>query len=391
MVPSAFVLLDAMPLTTSGKVDRKALPAPGKPSVVTGGAGRAPRDETEAKLAAIFRNVLGVPAVGVSDSFFDLGGHSLLAMRLVAEIEGVFGRAVPLVTLFKARSVEQLAAVLRSEARAPSSFELVPIQPVGTKRPLFLMSRPNVNSLGYIALARYLEPDRPVYGLQYQYAEERDLGRPYTYEEYEAWAKSYAETIRLIQPSGPYLLGGMCEGAIIAFTTTRLLEAAGEKVALLAVLDAWPQENTVRKIPHRVHTYEGRLRALAKLDRREQLRVLARGLANAIKRVTGSNKNREPSAGPSHAEILQKRLWPGKDFVPPTVSAKITVFRLKRQPYWRVRDDQYGWGNRTTTGVEVHVVPGDDHHNLLREPEVATSGRVMDDCVRRADPIISSS
>ena len=387
MVPAHFMVLERLPLTANNKIDRKALPPPVGAAITSPtGTGRAPQDEVEVKLAAIFRKVLGLPAVGMTDSFFDLGGHSLLAVRLVAEIERVFGKAVPLVSLFRARSVEELAVLLRTDGGKVESFQLVPIQPVGTKRPLFLMSRPNVNALGYIALARYLDPDRPVYSMQYQYAEEQDLGRPYTYEEYDSWARSYVETMRLIQPRGPYLLGGMCEGAIIAFTTARVLEAAGEKVALLATLDAWPQENTVLRFPHRVYSYEVRLRAFAGLGRREQLRALVGALGRVVRKVNVSNGGREEQGAPTPVELLRQRLWPGKDFVPPTVSAKITVFRLNKQPYWRIRDRQYGWGNRTTTGVEVHIVPGDEHHNLLREPEVATTGRLMDECIRRADP-----
>ncbi len=394
MVPAHFVVLDRLPLTANNKVDRKALPAPSHASAESNGSageGPAPQDELEVKLAAIFRTVLRLPAVSLTDSFFDLGGDSLHSVRLVAEIERVFGKAIPLVVLFRARTVKELAAVLRAQGGGKvETFQLVPIRPVGNKRPLFLMSRPNVNALGYIALARYLDPQQPVYGLQYQHAEEQDLGRPYTYEEYDAWAKSYVETMRLIQPKGPYLLGGMCEGALIAFRTAMALEAAGERVALLAIFDAWPQENTVLRLPHLVHAYHVRWQAFAAMDRRGQVGKVV-GIARKLARWLGASRSNGAGSAPPTVDARSARLWPGPGFVPPKVAAKITLFRLERQPYWRVRDRQYGWGNRTTHGVEVHVVPGDEHHNILREPEVATTGRVLAACIERANEPATAS
>jgi acyl carrier protein len=143
MVPATIAPLAALPLTPNGKVDRRALPAPA-PQVLQGpGAPRPVQDTFETQLARIFERVLGLPRVSISDSFFDLGGHSLLAMRLFTEIESVFGRNLPLATLFEAPSVEQLAAVLRREGWSAPWNSLVALQPHGTRAPFFC-----VHSLG---------------------------------------------------------------------------------------------------------------------------------------------------------------------------------------------------------------------------------------------------
>jgi thioesterase domain-containing protein len=84
--------------------------------------------------------------------------------------------------------------------------------------------------------------------------------------------------------------------------------------------------------------------------------------------------------------VWKRRLWPGAGFVPVTVDAKIFVFRLRKQPYFRPHDEQCGWGTRTRGGVEVHYVPGDDHFNVLREPEVTHTARIVDDVLKRVDP-----
>src|SRR5439155_25992154 len=113
MVPSAFVLLDALPLTATGKVDRRALPAPEGTSVARHDAYLAPRDILELELARIWEELLGVQPVGVHDNFFDLGGHSLLVVRLIARIQKQFGHSPPLSALFQGTTVAQLARVLR--------------------------------------------------------------------------------------------------------------------------------------------------------------------------------------------------------------------------------------------------------------------------------------
>ncbi|MGE6764047.1 non-ribosomal peptide synthase/polyketide synthase, partial [Corallococcus interemptor] len=114
MVPSAFVVLDALPLNSNGKVDRKALPEP--EAQQSGNSYEAPRTETEAKLASIWAEVLRLPQVGVKDSFFELGGHSLLATQVVSRVRAEFNVELPLRALFESPTVEALATRLHGSA-----------------------------------------------------------------------------------------------------------------------------------------------------------------------------------------------------------------------------------------------------------------------------------
>src|SRR4029077_17687775 len=142
MVPAAFVQLSALPLTTNGKVDRKALPMPDHARPALERKYVAPRDDVERRLTQIWENLLGVQPVGVQDKFFDLGGHSLLAVRIVAQIQQTFGRKLRLATIFQAATIEQLAAILREEIKESSvaaATSLVEIQAQGSRPPLGLV------------------------------------------------------------------------------------------------------------------------------------------------------------------------------------------------------------------------------------------------------------
>ena len=204
--------------------------------------------------------------------------------------------------------MDEIAALLRTPGHQHRQFTLVPIRSAGVKRPLFLVARPNDNAP---RLRRPRPPPRPsparVPPPAHLSGGERARPTPYTPEEYQEWAASYVEAIRLVQPDGPYVIAGMCEGAIIAFTMTRVLEAAGERVAFLAMLDAWPLENTTRPLARRVFIYEKRLRAIAALSRREQLLTVSRVIERGVHHLL------HPPEGSGAADPWDARLYPGRD------------------------------------------------------------------------------
>jgi surfactin family lipopeptide synthetase A len=407
MIPSLYVPLAKLPLTANGKVDRKALPAPsGDAGLRDAGAIDAPRDELEAQIVVIWRQVLGVDRVGTNESFFDLGGHSMLAVKMMAEVKKAAGKDVPLVALFTAPTIRKLADLLRGDTSRQIWDTLVPIKATGSKRPFFVVSRPNVNSLGYIALAKWLDPDQPFYGLQFQYPEETQLGRPYSHDEYGERARAYLAIMRAFQPEGPYLIGGMCEGALIAFAMARQLEAAGQKVGLLAMMDAWPEENSRNKLLQRVWDYDWRFQVFWQLDRKKKeqyLRLVAGKLLSPLERLlpkaalpapataaktasTPAQQAAQAARAAKAAEVrrlFDERMFPGPSFVPPKVSCPITVLRVRDQPYFRINDEKLGWGDRTTGPVDVYDVDG-THMDFMRPPFVESLGRELDATLRRA-------
>jgi acyl carrier protein len=231
LVPSAWVVLDRLPLTSSGKVDRSALPEP-EPGRAVAPAPLA--DEVERAVAEIFAEVLELHSVGPGDDFFDLGGHSLLAVRLFARIEERLGPRLPLATIFDAPTVEGIAAAARGKAKRQRWSSLIPVSSAGSRPPFLAATAGDGNSVGFAALARSLPAHQPFYALQ-----PRGLdGRAPLHVTVEAMAGHYIDELRHIQAEGPYLLGGRCLGGLIAFEMARQLTAADREVALIAVFDS---------------------------------------------------------------------------------------------------------------------------------------------------------
>src|SRR6185295_12459386 len=212
---------------------RRALPAPVAEVSRTLGY-VAPRDLLELQLAQLWEEVLGRHPVGVFDSFFELGGHSLLAVQMVARLERLTGRGLPVATLFQAPTVERMAALLRGEEKPAARSSLVLLQPQGARPPLFFVHGAAGTVFPFLDLARELGTDRPFYALQAPGVEEG--AEPSS--TVQDLAAHYLEEIRAVQPEGPFHLGGWSLGGVVAFEMAQQLQAGGQQAGLLALLDS---------------------------------------------------------------------------------------------------------------------------------------------------------
>ncbi len=244
MIPH-IVLLNALPLNSNGKVDRRALilnpvrPEPEETFV-------APRDELELRLVKIWEKMLGVHPISVRDNFFDLGGHSMLAVRLVAQLEKIYHKNLPLATVFQASTIEKLASVIRQEGWSSpfSSFRV--IQPKGSKPPLFCIHVLGKGLKFYRPLVKYLGTEQPLYGLAIPTVDHSSA----FLHRVEDLAAHYIKEMQILQPEGPYFLVGMSFGGVVAFEMAQQLVAQGQKVSLLALLDTYAP-NSVQLVPIR--------------------------------------------------------------------------------------------------------------------------------------------
>jgi amino acid adenylation domain-containing protein len=369
MVPSRFVFVEGFPMTTSGKVDRKALPAPPAELGISE-TGVAPRNELESRLASIFANVLDVPSVGVTDNFFDLGGHSLTAARLLSQINNITGRQIPLSALFRGATVESLARLF-GEHDGASDPVVMEIQRGHIGRlPFFAIVPPGEESLGYAILARHMGPEQTVYKIQGHGSIRGE--HPYTSQELQSLAIEYVAAIRTVQPEGPYCLGGLCAGVHIGERVVVELEAQGQEVALFASIDTWVMQHSQRPWLWRAHYFQQRLRAASSRNWAEQFQIYKRAAINQLRKLVGK--------APLRTE-WHETYWP-TDFVPTRFRAPVVLFKRPKQPFFYVKDPQMGWGARTMGGVEIYEIDF-DHLNLLREPHVCTVGKKLAACIER--------
>jgi len=246
MIPSFFVLLERLPLTAVGKIDRGALPSPPS-SAAAGSSGGEMSTHLETQLAEVWEDVLGIRNIGPDDGFFELGGHSLLAVRLFAKMEKVLGRRLPLATILQGPTIRSMAKLLSEEGWEPSKAVLAPIWPEGSLPPLYCVHAAGGNVLTYASLARCLGPDQPVYGLR---AEGIYPGE-YPIDRVETMASCYVEKILSNQPEGPYYISGYSAGGVIAFEVARQLLKTGRDVALLALFATHrPGKDYARRLWH---------------------------------------------------------------------------------------------------------------------------------------------
>ncbi len=246
MLPSAFVLLETMPLTPNGKVNRRALPAPDLSRQQPEGTFVAPRNEVERQLTEIWQQLLGVKPIGIQDNFFELGGHSLLAVKLFWQIEKTFNQNLPLATLFQSSTVEALAKIICEEENLATNqtsvknkstatwSSLVEIQPNGSKPPFFCVHGLGGEVLCFRELAKNLGFEQPFYGLQPQGLD----GKHPFHTSVEDMAAHYIQEIKIVQPQGPYFLGGYSFGGAVAFEMARQLREKGEEIGILIIIDS---------------------------------------------------------------------------------------------------------------------------------------------------------
>ncbi|MEO0870136.1 MAG: alpha/beta fold hydrolase, partial [Cyanobacteria bacterium J06642_11] len=194
----------------------------------------APSNSLELTLTQIWQSVLGTTSLGVEDSFFDVGGNSLLAVQLFNQMQQQLGCDLPLATLFQAPNVRQFAALLSQQQPVPQWSSLVPIQTRGSRIPLFFHGG-SADALTWARFSHLLGTERPFYALQ-----RPDLdGSDVTHTTVEALATDCVREIRMVQPKGPYLVGGHCLGGAVAFEIAQQLQADGEDVESVILIDSY--------------------------------------------------------------------------------------------------------------------------------------------------------
>jgi aspartate racemase len=382
MVPAFFVLLDRLPLTPSGKLDRRALPNPAESHALRSKDIIAPRDTLEEQLVKLWSKILQANAISVTDNFFELGGDSLLAARLFAHIHNRFGKNLPLATLFSSPTIEQLANVLRENETGTAWSSLVSIQPHGSKPPLFCIHAAGANVLIYRPMARHLGDDQPVYALQAQGLD----GQQPPLRCIEEMATKYVKEIRAFQPDGPYYLLGASFGGLVAYEMAQQLLAQGQKVAFLGLLNTnCPVYSFTKRLGcHWGHLKERGLKSysvdfMGSLKRRLNLKASVNGVAKA------DVQNLVPEqADDALVQTVGAILEAEQNYVPRNKSypGKVTLFWARDAPQ-DFEDNRLAWRRIAAGGCEIHVVPG-THTKMREEPHVQKLVEKLRPCLEKS-------
>jgi amino acid adenylation domain-containing protein len=392
-IPSAFEILDTLPLTPNHKLDRNRLPAPSRENLAL----ITPRDELEQQLTQIWERALGVQPIGINDNFFDLGGHSLIALQLFAHIEQIWHKRLSWGILFESPTIAELAEIIRRQTAPATSSSLVLLGASTSKKPpLFCIHALGGTLFSYYDLVRRLGSDRPIYGLQSRGID--DSQQPL--ERVEDMAKYFIKSIKTIEPHGPYFLVGYSFGGIVAFEMARQLAELGERVDFLGLLDI--KSPKVGKDTMSVKKWLSfHFKKLKELQFKEQIEyckdkifyrfsIKTKGDAQGYKDVMAKRLATFEMFEPELLNVLEANLQAAKNYQPQVYAGKATLFWSEYQSIYIDRNPDLGWGDLVAEGVESIDIPG-EHLSLLSEPHVEVLAKKLKSCLEQAVDVTQSS
>jgi acyl transferase domain-containing protein/thioesterase domain-containing protein/acyl carrier protein len=342
--------------------------------------------KVETVLAEWWQELLGVEQVGLDDDFFDLGGHSLIAVRLFTKIKKTFRVDLALSTLFEARTIRQLANLVRQVGTSTAGGvpetdtpTIVPIRSQGSRLPLFLISGLGGGVIKFHALARSLGEDQPVYALQPQGID----GRKSFLTRVEDMAAYYIGQIKKIQPLGPYCLAGYSFGGYVVFEMAQQLHAAGEKVVLVGFLDTIEYQYRERlrgSSGTRWQRWEMRINRLKKGGRsyvheavKSFVERMAYGIFGKLDRPLPQRFSTLPNVNGFAMSQYRPTVYPGQ----------LVIFRSVNREEIFENDELLGWGGLAEGGIEVFDITG-THLEMLYEPNVRVLAEKLRSCLERA-------
>ncbi|WP_329214377.1 amino acid adenylation domain-containing protein [Streptomyces sp. NBC_01485] len=400
MVPSAWVLLDALPLTRNGKLDRAALPAPDPAHTLRPNPSRPPRGATETRLARIWERLLGTGPVGAHDDFFAAGGHSIDALRLIGRINDAFGERLSVSTVMEHPTVARQARALHAGRGPELPDTVVRIRPDGDRDPLFLVHPVGGNVLCYRALATALRPGRPVYGLTAPGLTAAGMTAPddTAPASVPELAAAHVAALRGARPHGPYHLAGWSLGGLLAYEMAHQLRADGEEVATLTLLDSaypgttdvpadetalleWFHDDLARSAgadPDDIARGALRAALLVAADTPARLRAVAAGLA-----ADGSAPAFEDSELARHYAVFRTGLLAAARYRPPVATGPVHFHQSTTGAVLHAADR---WARRVPDGLVRHDSDA-DHYALVRAPRVTAVAAALDAALDPAAPV----
>jgi len=375
LIPNTFHILDHLPTTLNGKIDRKALleiKALNNNNITSY---NAPRTKAEEIVSEIWQECLGLEKIDIFSNFFEMGGHSLIAVKVMRLLEEKTGKRLPLSALFEYSTIEKLAELLNLDAEIISDT-LVPIKPTGNKTPIFFIHGAGLNVLIFHELSNNLDKNQPTYALQGTRL--NDVDDPInTIEEIASY---YIDAIIKANPDGPYAIAGYSFGGIIAFEMGRQLMARDKKVSMIAILDTYVSPEYYFSSPLR--------KKLAKINFRSkrQFTFFKEMIESWEKTMMHINRKKNfikeyylhKKTFKTKEDELEYKQFIISDAKVSKLAAryhltpshlKIDLFKATNNQGFIIDRTYLGWNKVALDGVNVHDIPG-NHSNMFSYPNV---------------------
>ncbi|MGD2184365.1 amino acid adenylation domain-containing protein [Lusitaniella coriacea] len=350
MLPLSYTCLDSIPLTSNGKLDRKQLPNPDIESDRSSQKYVEPQTQTEKMLARVWSEILQVKTIGIHDNFFEVGGDSLLNIQVVARGNECNLELKPQY-IFQSPTIAELASFLDQSLSDTENVDfspLIAIKPSGSKKPLFCIHSSTGSGSSFIEMARYFDPERPLYALQSR-GLDGELSPLLTIEE---MADAYIKAIRIVQPESPYYLCGWSMGGIVAFEMARQLLHNNLKVEFLGLIDIMADARDRQlELLSQAHPPTDLNLPNISLERQKILDRLSQTNTKAML-------------------LYQLQKYPGN----------LTLFKAREQPKKRPNTDCFGWDKYVLGELDVREILG-NHFSMMNLPHVRVLAQQIGDCL----------
>lgn len=409
MIPSSIVLVDDIPRTPNGKVDREALLTyrQSEAELVAVDGTESEPDDIEQELIAMWEDLLGIEVYSVDDDFFELGGYSLLAIRMLAQINERFGKELPPSSILEAPTIAALAEQIRDDADNLASQTIFTLQPDGEKPPIYFFQVHKYGVITYRYMAEHLGKERPLYGISLpQDLEEQP-------DTIEGLAELFAKSIQA-HHEPPYYLGGMSIAGLLAYETARQLQKQGVDDCHVLLFDTYGPDYP-RMIPVRealTQRLQAHMQALTNSDTdtvwylrellwRNWYRAsfqLRRNLSRYLVRLSIIEESKQAQEG--YVEGEEMREWAGQKVYGEMIelleleeryfedakpfSGVLTLYRSTLQPVRAAYSKTLGWDNLVTGRINVRHVRG-NHSGIMRFPFVQKLAETVNQDLRQLE------
>jgi amino acid adenylation domain-containing protein len=370
-IPSEFIKIDKLPLTINGKIDKKALEKVAADNSLQKepNGSQSPQNEIEKILIEIWQQVLSVRLIGIKDNFFELGGHSLTALQTLSEINKAFNVHLTVRTIFENPMLCDVALAIKRQQSDNKTLSLIakqknhidknncliPLKPDGKKTPLFLIHPIGGTVFWYIPLVKYFDPDRPLYAIQDPGIDSSHI----PFDDVQEMAHFYLDLVKIIQPKGPYLLGGASAGGNISVEMAHQLKMRNESVDFIGLLDAW---SIYPESLQNSEFFESVMRRQYQCLHSE---FIAKGVTQADSLI----------------ELQLRRSKMNHCYIPPHLQMPLNLFKAEViLPLFKTIESATNHWKGYSPEIITYQVPG-DHETMFQEPNITVLANYLNLCL----------